>query len=333
MLLRNLAARHAQARKTAPAAAAPPTSTAKMASRSAPVPFGSAPPPMPPFVQAAFAAARHDVTTAARASGKAPPPAALQLGAVPPPPQPPMVKLAIQAAKDARASALKAQHTGSSKLSIGAAPTGLLTSLEQEAELLRSMHMATATSHCAPRAPSLPYAISDGSISHASLVCPWCFACLRWRRAAAWERASLPGCAPAATTRCQQTGSRCSRLSICHRERSDGDGVGRVDVGARSAAAGCAQDCRRSRRPLRQVAEVFTGLASARAGEEPEACGGRNEGRQHLEEGRPPPRPRRHKCQLSPARPGEVSADRGRAALSSSCARVPQHVTSSAARE
>ena len=171
--------------RVVPAAGAPPAlrTAATLPPARPPPGFGAAPPPMPPYVQAAFAAARQDVTTAARAYGYAPPPPSMQFGAVPPPAQPPMVRLADEAARTARYPYEKPYpyntayphptdpyHTStgyqySSKgLGLGgmAGPSGLLTSWEQEAELLRSMHDATGPHH--PPAP--PTGIFSAAPTH-----------------------------------------------------------------------------------------------------------------------------------------------------------------------
>ena len=122
----------------APVAAAPAAAAAR------PTAFGAAPPPMPPFVQAAFAAARHEVTSKAKASGKPAPASALQIGAVPPPPQPPIVRMAVEAARSARkAASSTTASSNTTKSGVYTGSAGLLTSWEQEAELVRSMHLAT----------------------------------------------------------------------------------------------------------------------------------------------------------------------------------------------
>ena len=95
---------------------------------------------MPAFVQAAIHAAHYDsaettlTSTASTASTAAESLVAAQGGYTPAPEQPAMVRLAVESARSARAA------------SKSLPATGLLTSWEQEAELLRSMQFAANSS-------------------------------------------------------------------------------------------------------------------------------------------------------------------------------------------
>ena len=141
--------------------------------------YGAPPPPMPPYVQAAFAAARHETVAAAKLAGRVPPVPSIQFGAVPPPPPPPIVAMALEAsAKAKRAAAERAGYyytppfttttTATTTTTTATAPkssttitpaataaaqatqnslynvpyTGLLTSWEQEAEMLKVVNDA-----------------------------------------------------------------------------------------------------------------------------------------------------------------------------------------------
>ena len=122
--------------------------------------FGAPPPPLPPFVQAAMFAAQYDKKSNAGqpvggvlSSGEQVSPHKLPDKCTSPAPeQPPLVRWAVEEARSAR------KASTASLPRPGATPaTGLLTSWEQEAELLRSMHLAShagGSSSGASAAPS-----------------------------------------------------------------------------------------------------------------------------------------------------------------------------------
>ena len=126
---------------------------------------GTPAPAMPAFVQAAIVAARIDKSvstqvTMSAAVGPNPAPS----GSAPAPAQPPLVRAALEAARQARSEARTVQNVQASSDRFG-----LLTSWEQEAELLRSMQLAGEAGVAPPYISTASYApVPSASMDAAS---------------------------------------------------------------------------------------------------------------------------------------------------------------------
>jgi hypothetical protein len=98
-------------------------------------PMAASAPAMPPYVQAAIAAAKQE---AIRAKPAAPAASPMPSGPASAPVQPPLVRLAVEAARSSKAAASAAAKAPSGT----ASSYGPLTSWEREADLIRRMHVA-----------------------------------------------------------------------------------------------------------------------------------------------------------------------------------------------